>query len=115
MVDSDRGITNLHVPSDVIIDASMPAAIRSSGQMWNARGEQQDTKFVIPDHSYAPLYAAAVDDCREHGAFDPAAMGTTPNVGLMAQAAEEYGSHDKTFEIDASRPRARGRRRRRPR
>jgi isocitrate dehydrogenase len=99
MVDSDRGITNLHVPSDVIIDASMPAAIRSSGQMWNAEGEQQDTKFVIPDHSYAPLYAAAVDHCREHGAFDPATMGTTPNVGLMAQAAEEYGSHDKTFEI----------------
>jgi isocitrate dehydrogenase len=99
MVDSDRGITNLHVPSDVIIDASMPAAIRSSGQMWNARGEQQDTKFVIPDHSYAPLYGETVDHCREHGAFDPATMGTTPNVGLMAQAAEEYGSHDKTFEI----------------
>jgi len=99
MVDSDKGITNLHVPSDVIIDASMPAAIRSSGQMWNAQGEPQDTKFVIPDHSYAPLYAAAVDHCREHGAFDPATMGTTPNVGLMAQAAEEYGSHDKTFEI----------------
>jgi isocitrate dehydrogenase len=99
MVDSDRGITNLHVPSDVIIDASMPAAIRSSGQMWNADGAQQDVKFVIPDHSYAPLYAEAVDHCREHGAFDPATMGTTPNVGLMAQAAEEYGSHDKTFEI----------------
>jgi isocitrate dehydrogenase len=99
MVDSERGITNLHVPSDVIIDASMPAAIRSSGQMWNSEGEQQDTKFAIPDHSYAPLYAAAVEHCREHGAFDPAAMGTTPNVGLMAQAAEEYGSHDKTFEI----------------
>jgi isocitrate dehydrogenase len=101
MVDSDRGITNLHVPSDVIIDASMPAAIRASGQMWNARGEQQDTKFVIPDHSYAPLYAEAVDHCRRHGAFDPATMGTTPNVGLMAQKAEEYGSHDKTFEIAA--------------
>jgi isocitrate dehydrogenase len=99
MVDSDRGITNLHVPSDVIIDASMPAAIRASGQMWNAKGEQQDTKFVIPDHSYAALYAEAVEHCREHGAFDPATMGTTPNVGLMAQAAEEYGSHDKTFEI----------------
>jgi isocitrate dehydrogenase len=99
MVDSDRGITNLHVPSDVIIDASMPAAIRTSGQMWNARGEQQDAKFVIPDHSYAPVYAAAVEHCREHGAFDPATMGTTPNVGLMAQAAEEYGSHDKTFEL----------------
>jgi isocitrate dehydrogenase len=102
MVDSDRGITNLHVPSDVIIDASIPAAIRSSGQMWNAQGELQDTKFVIPDHSYAPLYAEAVEHCREHGAFDPATMGTTPNVGLMAQAAEEYGSHDKTFEIDAA-------------
>jgi isocitrate dehydrogenase len=101
MVDSDRGITNLHVPSDVIIDASMPAAIRTSGQMWNAEGELQDTKFVIPDHSYAPLYAETVDHCREHGAFDPATMGTTPNVGLMAQSAEEYGSHDKTFEIDA--------------
>ncbi len=99
MADSDRGITNLHVPSDVIIDASMPAAIRSSGQMWNVDGELQDTKFVIPDHSYAPLYAAAVDHCREHGAFDPRTMGTTPNVGLMAQAAEEYGSHDKTFEV----------------
>jgi isocitrate dehydrogenase len=99
MVDSDRGITNLHVPSDVIIDASMPAAIRSSGQMWNAKGEQQDTKFVIPDSSYSALYAETVDFCREHGAFDPATMGTTPNVGLMAQQAEEYGSHDKTFEI----------------
>ncbi len=102
MVNSDRGITNLHVPSDVIIDASMPAAIRASGQMWNARGEQQDTKFVIPDHSYAPLYAETVNHCREHGAFDPATMGTTPNVGLMAQKAEEYGSHDKTFEISAA-------------
>ena len=101
MVDSDRGITNLHVPSDVIIDASMPAAIRSSGQMWNAAGEQQDTKFVIPDSSYAALYAETVAHCREHGAFDPATMGTTPNVGLMAQKAEEYGSHDKTFEVPA--------------
>ena len=99
MVDAERGITNLHVPSDVIIDASMPAAIRSSGQMWNARGEQQDAKFVIPDHSYAALYAETVEHCREHGAFDPATMGSTPNIGLMAQAAEEYGSHDKTFEI----------------
>jgi isocitrate dehydrogenase len=99
MVDPDRGITNLDVPSDVIIDASMPAAIRASGQMWNASGEQQDTRFVIPDHSYAPLYAETVNDCREHGAFDPATMGSTSNVGLMAQAAEEYGSHDKTFEI----------------
>ncbi len=102
MVDSDRGITNLHVPSDVIIDASMPAAIRASGQMWNAQGEQQDTKFVIPDHSYADLYAETVEDCKRNGAFDPATMGTTPNVGLMAQAAEEYGSHDKTFEIETA-------------
>jgi len=102
MVDSDRGITNLHVPSDVIIDASMPAAIRSSGQMRSPRGELRDTKFVIPDHSYAALYAETVNNCREHGAFDPTTMGTTPNVGLMAQAAEEYGSHDKTFEITAA-------------
>jgi isocitrate dehydrogenase len=102
MVDSDKGITNLHVPSDVIIDASMPAAIRSSGQMWNTAGELQDTKYVIPDSSYAPLYAETVDFCREHGAFDPTTMGTTPNVGLMAQKAEEYGSHDKTFEIGAA-------------
>ncbi len=99
MVDSARGITNLHVPSDVIIDASMPAAIRASGQMWNADGEHEDAKFVIPDHSYAALYAETVEDCRRHGAFDPATMGSTPNIGLMAQAAEEYGSHDKTFEI----------------
>jgi isocitrate dehydrogenase len=102
MVDSDRGITNLHVPSDVIIDASMPAAFRSSGQMWNRDGELQDTKFVIPDSSYAPLYAETVDFTRENGAFDPTTMGTTPNVGLMAQKAEEYGSHDKTFEISAA-------------
>ena len=102
MVDSDRGITNLHVPSDVIVDASMPAMIRSSGQMWNAAGAQQDVKAVIPDSSYAALYAETIDDCREHGAFDPATMGTTPNVGLMAQKAEEYGSHDKTFEIEAA-------------
>ena len=99
MVDSSKGITNLHVPSDVIIDASMPAAIRSSGQMWNTDDALQDAKFVIPDSSYAALYAETVDFCREHGAFDPATMGTTPNVGLMAQKAEEYGSHDKTFEI----------------
>jgi isocitrate dehydrogenase len=99
MVDSARGITNLHVPSDVIVDASMPAAIRSSGQMWNADGDQQDTKFVIPDHSYAALYAETVEHCREHGAFDPTTMGSTSNIGLMAQAAEEYGSHDTTFEI----------------
>jgi isocitrate dehydrogenase len=102
MVDPERGITNLHVPSDVIIDASMPAAIRASGQMWNADGEQQDAKFVIPDHSYAALYAETVDDCRRHGAFDPATMGSTPNVGLMAMAAEEYGSHDKTFELGSA-------------
>ncbi|MGH2857956.1 MAG: NADP-dependent isocitrate dehydrogenase, partial [Solirubrobacteraceae bacterium] len=101
MVDSDRGITTMHVPSDVIIDASMPAAIRASGCMYDAEGELRDAKFVIPDHSYADLYAEAVEDCRRHGAFDPATMGTTPNVGLMAQKAEEYGSHDKTFEIDA--------------
>jgi isocitrate dehydrogenase len=100
-VDSSRGITNLHVPSDVIIDASMPAAIRSSGQMWNAEDKLQDTKYVIPDSSYAPLYDETVKHCKEHGAFDPSTMGTTPNVGLMAQKAEEYGSHDKTFEVSA--------------
>jgi len=99
MVDSDRGITNLHVPSDVIVDASMPAMIRASGQMWNAKGEQQDTKAVIPDSSYAGIYQATIDSCREHGALDPTTMGSVPNVGLMAQKAEEYGSHDKTFEI----------------
>ncbi|WP_018969301.1 NADP-dependent isocitrate dehydrogenase [Rubritalea marina] len=102
MVDSDKGITNLHVPSDVIIDASMPAMIRTSGQMWNAAGAQQDTKAVIPDSSYAGVYAATIDFCRENGAFDPSTMGTVPNVGLMAQKAEEYGSHDKTFEIPAN-------------
>jgi len=99
MVNSDKGITNLHVPSDVIIDASMPAMIRTSGQMWNKDGKLQDTKAVIPDSSYAGLYQATVDFCKEHGAFDPTTMGTVPNVGLMAQKAEEYGSHDKTFEI----------------
>jgi len=99
MVDSDKGITNLHVPSDVIIDASMPAMIRTSGQMWNAAGELQDTKAVIPDSSYAGIYTATIDFCKKHGAFDPTTMGTVPNVGLMAQKAEEYGSHDKTFEI----------------
>lgn len=99
MVNSDRGITNLHVPSDVIIDASMPAMIRTSGQMWNAKGKQQDTKAVIPDSSYAGIYTATIDFCKQHGAFDPTTMGTVPNVGLMAQKAEEYGSHDKTFEI----------------
>jgi len=102
MVDSDRGITNLHVPSDVIVDASMPAMIRTSGQMYNATGDQQDTKAVIPDASYAGVYQATIDFCRENGAFDPATMGSVPNVGLMAQAAEEYGSHDKTFEIAAA-------------
>ncbi len=99
MVNSDRGITNLHVPSDVIIDASMPAMIRTSGQMWNAAGQQQDTLAVIPDSSYASLYSTTIDFCRDNGAFDPTTMGTVPNVGLMAQKAEEYGSHDKTFEI----------------
>ncbi|AZQ44785.1 NADP-dependent isocitrate dehydrogenase [Nonlabens ponticola] len=99
MVNSDKGITNLHVPSDVIIDASMPAMIRNSGQMWNKDGKSQDTKAVIPDSSYAGIYAATIDFCKEHGAFDPTTMGTVPNVGLMAQKAEEYGSHDKTFEI----------------
>ena len=101
MVNSDKGITNLHVPSDVIIDASMPAMIRTSGQMWNAEGNQQDTKAVIPDSSYAGIYTATIDFCKKHGAFDPTTMGTVPNVGLMAQKAEEYGSHDKTFEITA--------------
>jgi isocitrate dehydrogenase len=99
MVDSDKGITNLHVPSDVIIDASMPAMIRTSGQMWNAKGELQDTKAVIPDSSYAGIYSATIDFCKKNGAFDPTTMGTVPNVGLMAQKAEEYGSHDKTFQI----------------
>ncbi|MBP2833936.1 NADP-dependent isocitrate dehydrogenase [Aquimarina sp. U1-2] len=100
MVNSDQGITNLHVPSDVIIDASMPAMIRNSGQMWNAEGDTQDTKAVIPDSSYAGIYQETIDFCKEHGAFDPTTMGTVPNVGLMAQKAEEYGSHDKTFEIE---------------
>ena len=99
MVDSDKGITNLHVPSDVIIDASIPAMVRASGQMWNKDGDQQDTKIIIPDSTYAPLYDAVVKFCKGHGAFDPTTMGTVPNVGLMAQQAEEYGSHDKTFEI----------------
>ena len=101
MVNSDLGITNLHVPSDVIIDASMPAMIRTSGQMWNAEGKQQDTKAVIPDSSYAAIYQATIDFCKKNGAFNPSTMGTVPNVGLMAQKAEEYGSHDKTFEIAA--------------
>jgi len=101
MVDSDRGITNLHVPSDIIIDASMPAMIRTSGQMWNADGKPQDTKAVIPDSSYASVYQKVIEFCQKHGAFDPTTMGSVPNVGLMAQKAEEYGSHDKTFEIQA--------------
>ena len=100
MVNSDKGITNLHVPSDVIIDASMPAMIRTSGRMWNAEGKLQDTKAVIPDSSYAGIYQETFDFCKKHGAFDPTTMGTVPNVGLMAQKAEEYGSHDKTFEIE---------------
>jgi isocitrate dehydrogenase len=102
MVNSDKGITNLHVPSDVIIDASMPAMIRTSGQMWNKEGKQQDTKAVIPDRCYAGIYQAVIDDCRLNGAYDPATMGSVPNVGLMAQKAEEYGSHDKTFQLDAA-------------
>jgi isocitrate dehydrogenase len=101
MVDSDRGITNLHVPSDVIVDASMPAMIRTSGQMWNADGKEQDAKAVIPDSSYAGIYQVVIDDCRTNGAYDPATIGSVPNVGLMAQKAEEYGSHDKTFEVPA--------------
>lgn len=99
MVDSDKGITNLHVPSDVIVDASMPAMIRGSGQMWNKEGKQQDTKAIIPDRCYAGIYQQTIDFCKKHGAFDPTTMGSVPNVGLMAQKAEEYGSHDKTFEI----------------
>jgi isocitrate dehydrogenase len=102
MVDSDHGITNLHVPSDVIVDASMPAMIRTSGQMWNADGKQQDTKAVIPDSSYAGVYQTVIDDCIANGAFDPATMGTVPNVGLMAQKAEEYGSHATTFEVETN-------------
>jgi isocitrate dehydrogenase len=101
MVNSDKGITNLHVPSDVIVDASMPAMIRDSGCMWNADGKLLDTKAVIPDRCYAGIYQAVIDDCKQHGAFDPASMGSVPNVGLMAQAAEEYGSHNKTFQMTA--------------
>jgi isocitrate dehydrogenase len=102
MVDSDKGITNLHVPSDVIVDASMPAMIRSSGHMWGPDGKEADTLAVLPDSSYAGIYQVVIDDCRANGAFDPTTMGTVPNVGLMAQAAEEYGSHDKTFEIQSA-------------
>jgi isocitrate dehydrogenase len=101
MVNSDKGITNLHVPSDVIVDASMPAMIRDSGKMWNAEGKLQDTKAVIPDRCYAGVYQAVIEDCKANGAFNPATMGSVPNVGLMAQKAEEYGSHDKTFQIQA--------------
>jgi isocitrate dehydrogenase len=99
MVDSSKGITNLHAPNDVIVDASMPAMIRTSGHMWNAAGDEDDTLAVIPDQSYATIYQVTIEDCQRHGAFDPTTMGSVPNVGLMAQAAEEYGSHDKTFEI----------------
>jgi len=102
MVNSDKGITNLHVPSDVIIDASMPAMIRTSGQMWNAAGQQQDTKAIIPDRCYAGVFQSTIEFCKKHGAFDPTTMGTTPNIGLMAQKAEEYGSHDKTFQLKAA-------------
>jgi isocitrate dehydrogenase len=102
MVDSDRGITNLHVPSDIIVDASMPAMLRSSGQMWGPDGKQKDTKAMIPDRCYAGIYQAVIDFCKENGAFDPTTMGSVPNVGLMAQKAEEYGSHDKTFILDAA-------------
>jgi isocitrate dehydrogenase len=102
MVDSDKGITSLHVPSDIIVDASMPAMIRSSGHMWGPDGKEADTLAVLPDSSYAGVYQVVIDDCRANGAFDPTTMGTVPNVGLMAQAAEEYGSHDKTFEIEAA-------------
>jgi isocitrate dehydrogenase len=101
MVNSDRGITNLHVPSDVIVDASMPAMIRTSGHMWGPDGQEADTLAVIPDSSYAGVYQSVIDDCRAHGAYDPTTMGSVPNVGLMAQKAEEYGSHDKTFEMSA--------------
>jgi len=102
MVDSDKGITNLHVPSDVIIDASMPACIRSSGKMWGTDGELHDTKAIIPDRCYAGIYQETIDFCKQHGAFDPTTMGTVQNIGLMAQKAEEYGSHDKTFEIPST-------------
>ena len=102
MVDSDKGITNLHVPSDVIIDASMPAAIRSSGKMWGPDGQLHDTKAMIPDRCYAGIYQEVISFCRENGAFDVTTMGNVCNVGLMAQKAEEYGSHDKTFEMNSA-------------
>src|SRR5690606_28282751 len=101
MVNSDKGITNLHVPSDVIVDASMPAMIRIGGKMWDKNGQERDTIAIIPDRSYAGIYQAVIADCKANGAFDPATMGSVPNVGLMAQKAEEYGSHDKTFRIPA--------------
>ncbi len=113
MVNSDKGITNLHVPSDIIVDASMPAMIRESGRMWGADGKLHDVKAVIPDRCYATIYQAAIEDCKAHGAFDPKTMGSAPNVGLMAQKAEEYGSHDKTFEISRRRKGSRRRRDRR--
>ena len=102
MVNSDKGITCLHVPSDIIIDASIPAMIRESGRMWGADGKLHDTKAVVPDRAYATLFQAVIDDCKANGAFDPKTMGSVPNVGLMAQKAEEYGSHDKTFEVPAA-------------
>ena len=102
MVDSDKGITNLHVPSDIIIDASMPVVVRDSGQMWNSDGALQETLAMVPDRCYGPMYAAVLDDCRAHGALHPATMGDVPNVGLMAQKAEEYGSHPTTFILEAA-------------
>ena len=102
MVNSDKGITNLHVPSDVIVDASMPAMIRDSGKMWGADGKLHDTKAMIPDRCYARIYQVVIEDCKKHGAYDPKTMGSVPNIGLMAQQAEEYGSHDKTFQIAAN-------------
>jgi len=109
MVNSDKGITNLHFPNDVIVDASMPAMIRNGGKMWNAQGEAQDTLAVLPDSTYARIYQVVIDFCKKHGAFNPATMGSVANVGLMAQKAEEYGSHDKTFEIPHSGTRTGGR------
>ena len=102
MVNSDKGITNFHVPSDIIIDASMPAMIRESGKMWGPDGKLQDTKALIPDRTYAGVFQATIEDCIQNGAFDPSTMGTVQNVGLMAKKAEEYGSHDKTFEMPAA-------------
>src|SRR5512134_2173402 len=101
MVDSDKGITNLHVPNDIIVDASMPVVVRESGRMWNAEGKLQDAKATIPDRCYATMYREIIEDCKKRGALNPATMGSVPNVGLMAQQAEEYGSHDKTFQAQA--------------